>query len=436
MDIRNKILPIKNLFPDFAAVVESVWKRSDYEIGIVLLGLLLFFSCTNEKEDIPVNPVLEQEMTLTINPEYVLYNFTSDIASPAWELLDEKGVSCGYTSKTGIKGFTCEDGYRYKLKVRKLLNGHLDSSYELIEVLSKESVEINQKNSREVTLDVFPVTLWDMKSGYEMISLRGNVVGTDESFDMAMCEIYGVSPADFSGSKHFNKIRMKASITPTDYPIYEKDFKLIKYKISRRVRLQELVGIEEMDSDSIIYVNTESSGNDSIPSNNGSSYGDFEMQWTDGEKLIAKGILNAPYGLGYFTYSLVPGTDFAKYFVDLIYTESYKDLKIVDALTKGGKIQYSYIGNSAETYYFKVTWDYRLGVSLDGKEYLLRSSIDEGTSMLMFDLKTQQWMGVLYINKVQLYSVVETATGLLREKEMSPPLKIVFNTIRKIDKDK
>ena len=78
-------------------------------------------------------------------------------------------------------------------------------------------------------------------------------------------------------------------------------------------------------------------------------------------------------------------------------------------------------------------WDYSLGVDLYGREYLVLPYMDEEKSTLLFDLKTQQWMGVLYIDKVQLYSITDAGSNLQKESIFTPPLKLVFNTLKKID---
>ena len=409
----------------------------NYKLGVILMSVFLFVACTNEKDDtiiIPENEETVTELILTIEPEYVLdSSFDRLSVFPAMQVFDDKGAFYDNLALNTIKDFTFEEGFRYKLKVRRYFTWKLGGKaydYECLNVINKDYVGVNQKNSREVVMDVYPVIL-RVSSNFEIIMLRGEVVDTNEKLDMIMGEIKGVNFEDFRGNKYFNKLRMKASITPTDNMIYEKDFKVVNFQIKRRVRMMTVIDKHEMSEDSIIYVND----NDTIdnPSNQGSSYGDFEMQWIAGDKTIGKGILKAHFGQGYFTYSLVPGSDFAKYLLDLIYTGAYKEMKIVDSMTKGGKIQYSFIGNSADAYYFSMKWDYRLGVDLDGREYLVLPYMDEEKSTLLFDLKTQQWMGVLYIDKVQLYSITDAGSNLQKESIFTPPLKLVFNTLKKID---
>lgn len=413
---------------------------------VIFTGLFLsLLSCTNEKDE-TVNVVdnnQEKELILTIEPEYVLESSrsASDQVDPVMRVLDEKGTFYANLKLNEIDGFVYEEGYRYQLKVARInigpTYGGSNYNYKCLETISKDYIGVSQKDKREVLMDVYPVRWLSNKnnSGPEVVTLRGDVAGSEEKLDMLIGEIYGMDNNTFFGNLGSKKIRLKASVTPTLSPLYEKDLKVAKYQISRRIRLEEVVSSQEMSRDSIIYVDggTESSDTTNVdPEKNGSSYGDFEVQWISGSQVIGKGVLSAPYGQGYFTYSLIPGTDFAKFFVDLIYTDKYQEMKIVDSLTKGGKIQYNFIGNSADAYYFNIKWEYRLGANIDGKDFLILPYMDEENSTLLFDLKSQQWIGVLYINKVQLYSATETGVELLTEKVMSP-LKLVFNTIKKLD---
>ena len=88
--------------------------------------------------------------------------------------------------------------------------------------------------------------------GYSVLS--GTVVGTEETIFMNIFEIYGLDDPtllfhgpEYAGSGSSYRVRMKVSITPSDTPVYD--------VVCRRIRLQEIVSKEEVESDSIIYMN-------------------------------------------------------------------------------------------------------------------------------------------------------------------------------------
>ena len=415
-------------------------------ISLSMLGILLLCTaCTKETVETnvigPINEgILSQEiLNLTIEPEYVLAKDDREMTvSPVIEALNANGSRYGLFKEGELSGFTYEEGYRYKLSVKKIYLGSEIGSpqfeYRLESILAKEEVGIRQTGRRDVVMEVYPVMMRDKSTKTDVyVKLCGQIEGTDEKVDMMMCEVNGMKYEDFTNASSWVKVKIKASITPTDKPIFEWNTNVGSWKIDKRVRLIELLDKKTISPDSLAFDTIQSDSSGVAYGEADEIYGDYEIQWLAGEKVIGKGILNAYHGQeSYFSYSLVPGTDFAMFFVNRTYTDPYTEAKVLDNLTSGGKINYNFVGNSAAAYYYSITWDYRAGVNIDGKEYLIVPVLEENKSTMLFDLKTKQWTGVIYISKIKLYEVMLSETKLLKEQVMSTPLQIVFNTVSKI----
>ena len=100
--------------------------------------------------------------TVTIEPEYVMgHSWWGAYSGIGVQMVgaNEEGKRVGAFYLGEIKGFTFEEGYRYKLRIEATTTDPriADASaydFKLIEVLSKEYVGIRTEGRREVTMDV------------------------------------------------------------------------------------------------------------------------------------------------------------------------------------------------------------------------------------------------------------------------------------------
>jgi hypothetical protein len=100
--------------------------------------------------------------TVIIEPEYVMgYSSWGAYSSIGVQMdaFNEKGERIGRFYSGEIKGFTFEEGYRYKLRIEATTTdpGIMDGpayAFQLIEVISKEYIGISKEGRREVTMDV------------------------------------------------------------------------------------------------------------------------------------------------------------------------------------------------------------------------------------------------------------------------------------------
>ena len=100
--------------------------------------------------------------TVIIEPEYVMgYSSWGAYSSIGVQMdaFNEKGERIGRFYSGEIKGFTFEEGYRYKLRIEATTTdpGIMDGpayDFQLIEVISKEYIGISKEGRREVTMDV------------------------------------------------------------------------------------------------------------------------------------------------------------------------------------------------------------------------------------------------------------------------------------------
>ena len=233
-------------------------------LAMMLLGAG-FMACSSDEND------YVEYWTVNIEPEYVLgvdYWGGYTFYQPAMRATNDEGTFMGSFLMGQIKGFDYEEGYRYKLKIeaKDILASLEDKGiyfadiarydFTLKEVLKKEYVGIREEGRRDLEMDVQLVhirSVNDLDSwGYDLLS--GTVVGTEETIFMNIFEIYGLDDPtllfhgpEYAGLGSSYRVRMKVSITPSDSPVY--------YDVYRRIRLQEIVSKEEVESDSIIYMN-------------------------------------------------------------------------------------------------------------------------------------------------------------------------------------
>ena len=235
-----------------------------------LLAMMLFgagfIACSSSDE---IDYV--EYWTVNIEPEYVLggdYWGGYTFCQPAMRATNDEGTFMGTFLMGQIKGFDYEEGYRYKLKIeaKDILASLEDKSiyladvsrydFKLKEVLKKEYVGIREEGRRDLEMDVQLVHIRSVNDneswGYSVLS--GTVVGTEETIFMNIFEIYGLDDPtllfhgpEYAGSGSSYRVRMKVSVTPSDTPVYG--------TVCRRIRLQEIVSKQEVENDSIIYMN-------------------------------------------------------------------------------------------------------------------------------------------------------------------------------------
>ena len=235
-----------------------------------LLAMMLFgagfIACSSSDE---IDYV--EYWTVNIEPEYVLggdYWGGYTFCQPAMRATNDEGTFMGTFLMGQIKGFDYEEGYRYKLKIeaKDILASLEEKSiyladvsrydFKLKEVLKKEYVGIREEGRRDLEMDVQLVHIRSVNDneswGYSVLS--GTVVGTEETIFMNIFEIYGLDDPtllfhgpEYAGSGSSYRVRMKVSITPSDTPVYD--------VVCRRIRLQEIVSKQEVENDSIIYMN-------------------------------------------------------------------------------------------------------------------------------------------------------------------------------------
>ena len=196
--------------------------------------------------------------TVIIEPEYVMgYSSWGAYSSIGVQMdaFNEKGERIGRFYSDEIKGFTFEEGYRYKLRIEATTTdpGIMDGpayDFQLIEVISKEYIGISKEGRREVTMDVQMVLMLtpDLTSSRGFYFLSGKSVDGGETLDMGMQEIYGAKSEMFckygwcTDEIHRYICRMCLSITPSDEPVFAKH--------NYRIRLEELISQREIADDS------------------------------------------------------------------------------------------------------------------------------------------------------------------------------------------
>ena len=196
--------------------------------------------------------------TVIIEPEYVMgYSSWGAYSSIGVQMdaFNEKGERIGRFYSGEIKGFTFEEGYRYKLRIEATTTdpGIMDGpsyDFQLIEVISKEYIGISKEGRREVTMDVQMVLMLtpDPTSSRGFYFLSGKSVDGGETLDMGMQEIHGAKSEMFckygwcTDEIQRYICRMRLSITPSDEPVFAKH--------NYRIRLEELISQREIADDS------------------------------------------------------------------------------------------------------------------------------------------------------------------------------------------
>ena len=196
--------------------------------------------------------------TVIIEPEYVMgYSSWGAYSSIGVQMdaFNEKGERIGRFYSGEIKGFTFEEGYRYKLRIEATTTdpGIMDGpayDFQLIEVISKEYIGISKEGRREVTMDVQMVLMLtpDPTSSRGFYFLSGKSVDGGETLDMGMQEIYGAKSEMFckygwcTDEIHRYICRMRLSITPSEEPVHATH--------NYRIRLEELISQREIADDS------------------------------------------------------------------------------------------------------------------------------------------------------------------------------------------
>ena len=224
---------------------------------IILMMAVGLVACTLDDEAGTKWEPKAETWTVTIEPEYVMgHSWWGAYSGIGVQMVgaNEEGKRVGAFYLGEIKGFTFEEGYRYKLRIEATTTDPriADASaydFKLIEVLSKEYVGIRTEGRREVTMDVQMVLMLtaDPASSRGFYFLSGKSVDGGETLDMGMQEIYGAKydtfyESDDEGRLHRYNCRMRLSITPSDEPVFAKH--------NYRIRLEELISQREIADDS------------------------------------------------------------------------------------------------------------------------------------------------------------------------------------------
>ena len=283
-------------------------------------------------------------------------------------------------------------------------------------------------------MDVFPIRVLPKNSeetwSYE--TLCGQIVGTNEKFDMMMGEINGLDYKEFYGKDNLYRLRIKATITPSEKPIYEGK--------QQRVRLVQLVRKSVIEKDSIVYEDALDKNVDPNSSVSDSQYGDFEMVWSANGKEIGKGILHAELN-NTSTFGLFMDADnnMTKFFVDSLFNKDFKTMepqKVTfekDGATYNAYLEYGFVGYSSDAYYYNIkNWQYAAIAKIDNFFYQFTPIPDYEKSSMTYDIKAKQWLGVITIKQVDLCEAYRIPPPWTEKYVMSPPLKIVFSTTKKI----
>ena len=126
-------------------------QKIEWAMYIVLLLVLANISLTACDDD----EFIKDTITVEIAPDAVEYKNDTGLTFPGM-MMKEEGDDVWYPhSQTGIKGFTFEEGYYYKLRVETKTYKRMDentpigislTSYKLKKVLEKRAVETTAVN--------------------------------------------------------------------------------------------------------------------------------------------------------------------------------------------------------------------------------------------------------------------------------------------------
>ena len=421
-------------------------KNLIYKIGIMVWGMMLFIACSNDSSDdgganIDITPSARTETWMvTIEPEFVLADADKPAhrVAPVKEAVNDKGERVATFDSLAVNNVVLKEGWRYKLKIAANLSvddlGSSAYTFTSMKIEDMAYVGIKKDNMKEVVMDVTPIRVLPKNSeetwSYE--TLCGQVVDSDEKIDMMMGEINGLDYKEFYGKDNLYRIRIVASITPSSKPIYEGK--------QQRVRLVKVVRKSIIEKDSIVYADASGMNVDPAPSVSNSQYGDFEMVWSANGKEIGKGILHAELNnTSTFGLFMDAENNMTKFFVDSIFKKDFKTMepqKVTvekDGVTYNAYLQYAYVGYSSDSYYYNIkNWQYTAIAKIDDMFYQFTPIPDYEKSSMSYDTKAKQWMGVITIKQVDLCEAYRIPPPWTEKYVMSPPLKIVFSTTKKI----
>ena len=175
-----------------------------------------------------------------------------------------------------------------------------------------------------------------------------------------------------------------------------------------------------------------------------SQYGDFQMNMSSTEdgnsQVIGKGILHAELN-NTSTFGLFMDTEnnMTKFFVDQVFKKDYKTMEPqkvtvdVDGETFNSVLQYGFVGYSSDAYYYNIkNWQYSAIAKIDDTFYQFTPISDYEKSSMTYDSNSKQWLGVITIKQVDLCEAYRIPAPWTEKYVMSPPLKIVFSTTKKI----
>ena len=166
--------------------------------------------------------------TVTIEPEYVMgHSWWGAYSGIGVQMVgaNEEGKRVGAFYLGEIKGFTFEEGYRYKLRI-----------------------EATTTDPRMMDVQMVLMLTPDPASSRGFYFLSGKSVDGGETLDMGIKEIYGAKYEMFrkydetAEDIHRYICRMRLSITPSEEPVYAGH--------NYRIRLEELISQREIADDS------------------------------------------------------------------------------------------------------------------------------------------------------------------------------------------
>ncbi len=417
-----------------------------YRIGVLLLGFWMFMACSSDNSEVQEpaeDPDSERTETwnVIIEPEYVLIDVDKNAhrVAPAMEAVDKEGKRLATFIKDEVNGIILEEGYRYDLQIEAKLNsntlGKSAYTYKLKNIVDKSYVGINHTSRREVKMQIAPVKVLpkDEKESWSYERLCGYIEGSDEKVDLLMGEIQGMDYREFYNNSKMNRVRVIASITPSSRPVYEGK--------NQRIRLISILSKETQQTDSIVYSNSTNT-KDTIPSpTNNSQYGDFEMVWSINGSEIGRGILHAELNsTSTFGIYMETENNMTKFFVDSIFKKPFNSFEIhkvtfdVGNATYNSALQYTYVGYTADAFYYNIKdWKYHAIAKLDDTSYMFQPVVDYEKSTMTYDSKTNQWLGAITIKQIDVgQAYIVPTPPWMWNYPMSPPIKIVFNTTKKV----
>lgn len=423
-----------------------------YKIGIMFWSVILFVACSNDSSgdseaNIDISPSARTETwTVTVEPEFVLTDAdrTAHRVAPVKEAVNDKGERIATFDSMAVNNVVLKEGWRYKLKIAANLSvddlGSSAFTYTSMKIEDMVYVGIKKDNMKEVVMDVFPIRVlpknseetWSYETLCGRIVMSDTGAATGETIDMMMGEIYGLDYKEFYGKDNLYRLRIKATITPSDKPIYEGK--------QQRVRLVQVVRKSVIEKDSVIYEDALDKNADPNSSVSDSQYGDFEMVWSANGKEIGKGILHAELNnTSTFGLFLDVENNMTRFFVDSIFTKDFNTMepqKVTfekDGATYNAYLEYGFVGYSSDASYYNIkNWQYVAIAKIDNLFYQFTPIPDYEKSSMAYDIKAKQWLGVITIKQVDLCEAYRIPPPWTEKYVMSPPLKIVFSTTKKI----